>query len=226
MKLTNEVNIARPVAPDLEGGSPSDVLVTTRDLLSVYSQRVQTWMKSFDEAALMNRSLFARDVMSYSATHDKYDASALYERLKLGNIDKIHFRYDWLHHLGRLIAFQNIHESDIDFALRCLAASTNRVALRSTKAINVQLRIELHAGLGDFQEALFLLEEYADLLGEEYHELATDLHNPFVNANGWETNTWLRAFNSPIEESGLSPVSLQSISTGSPFDALSAAPSS
>lgn len=224
--MTDEVNIARPGAPERGASSPTDMLVTTHDLLSACSQRLQTWMKSLDDLALMNRSLFARDVIAYSATHDKYDASALYERLKLGNVDKIHFRHDWLHHLGRVIAFQNIHESDIDFALRCLAASTNFVALRSTKAINVQLRIELHAGLGDFQEALFLLEEYADLLGEEYHELDTDLHNPFVNANGWDTNTWLRAFNSPIEESGLSPVSLQPISTGSPFDALSASPSS
>lgn len=224
--MTDEVNIARSKDPELGASSPTNVLVTTHDLLSVYSQRLQTWMKSLYDLALMNRSLFARDVIAYSATHHKYDASALYERLKLGNVDKIHFRHDWLHHLGRVIAFQNIHESDIDFALRCLAASTNSVALRSTKAISVQLRIELHAAVGDFQEALFLLEEYADLIGEEYHELATDLYNPFVNANGWDTNTWLREFNAPIEESGLSPVYLQPIGSGSPFDALGATASS
>lgn len=222
--MTGEANSNLTLESDDSQNTLGVLPFTKHSLLSEYSKRAQSWMKDVAEIALMNRSDFFRDVFAYSATYEKYDFAQLLNVLKKGKHNNIAFRYDWLHNLGRLVAFQDLDQRDTDFALSCLAWSTNRVALRTTKIENVKLRIQLHAEKGEFSEAETLLIQFRSLLGDEANDFAIDISNPFVNANGTSVETWLAGFNAPIESTGLSPVFLDHRDSSVPFNALKSEP--
>jgi len=220
--LTTEANRTETLKSDDSQEYLGDLPFTKHALLSEYSKHAQSWMEDVAEIALMNRSDFFRDVFAYCATNENYDFAQLLNLFQNDAIDDISLRYDWLHNLGRLVAFQELTPGDTNCALQFLALSTNRVALRTTKIENVKLRIQLHAERGEFSEAEILLTEFGALLGEEAEDFAVDIGNPFVNEEASSVEAWLAGFNAPIEGSGLSPVVLDGQDSTLPFNALKA----
>lgn len=200
------------------------VLFTQRALLSEYSKRIQSWANAAESVALMNRSLFLRDVFAFAATTEQYDAGELLEQIAKNQTSGIEFRYEWLYRLGRVVALQNLSVSDTEFALFCLSESTFKLPFKSQRIDSLRLQVELFSEAGLFKKASGAYAELAALAGEQHHYLSVDLENPYVNPDSHSTEDWLRGFNEPLFSANLNGVSLID-GEGSPFDRLVAEPS-
>lgn len=222
--MSNEAESRRRELGARKPDVSNKVLFTHRDLIEFYSKNIANRVRGIEETALMNRSLFLRDVYVFSATQQTHDAKDFYDLLVTDQIHNAKLDFEALNALGRLIAFQNDGPTDLDFALRCLSLSTEKVALRSTKIENIKLRVELHAERREYAEAIKLLEDYSDLLGETHQFLMTDLNNPFKNTNGWSVEQWLQGFNEPFVTCGMAPIQINTTQASCAFDALSCVP--
>lgn len=204
--------------------SQKTTLFTKRQLLSEHSYRIRNWARHAFSLALMNGSLFLRDAFAFAATKEQYDAKELYGRILQRETDVIDFRYEWLFRLGRLVALQNLDDSDAELALFCLEESTYNLRLRSHRIESLRLQVELLAETGRFKKALRVLSEAHALYGERYDYLSVDLNNPFMNAAGKAVPQWLYEFNRPFRNKGLAEIILSESSDRSPFDRLHALP--
>lgn len=193
---------------------------TQRQLLSEYSYRIRNWATHANALALMNGSLFLRDAFAFAATEEHYDAKELYGRILQRQTADIRFRYEWLFRLGRLVALQNMDDSDADLALFCLEESTYHLRLRSHRIESFRLQVELLAETGQFDEAHRVISEARALYGTRYEHLSVDLTNPYVNPAGVSTQEWLYGFNRPFRKKGLTEVQLSDESHHVPFDRL------
>lgn len=200
-------------------------LFTRRRLLVEYSYRIQNWATHANSLALMNGSLFLRDVFAFAATNEAYDSKELYGRILQKNTDDIDFRYEWLFRLGRLVALQNMDASDASLALFCLEESTYNLRLRSHRIENLRLQVELLAETKQFEKAREVLSSAHSIYGERYEYLTVDLDNPFVNPAGSSIEEWLDGFNRPFRKKNLSGVHLSNNEGGVPFDRLQSEPS-
>lgn len=217
--------MSRGSANEASQKTQTEPLFTQRQLLSEYSYRIRTWATRAYALALMNGSLFLRDAFAFAATEEKFDAKELYGRILLGQTDDIRFRYEWLFRLGRLIALQNMDDSDTDLALFCLEESTYHLRLRSHRIESFRLQVELLAETGQFDRAGTVISEARALYGKRYEHLSVDITNPFVNPSGVSTEEWLEGFNKPFRKSGLAGIQLAENEEGPPFDRLEAVPS-
>lgn len=205
--------------------SQNGSLFNRRHLLTEYSHRIQNWATHAYSLALMNGSLFLRDAFAFAATKELCDSRELLGRILQKETRNIDFRYEWLFRLGRLVALQNMDESDANLALFCLRESTYNLRLRSHRIENLRLQVELLAETNQYKRAQEVLLEAHALYGEEHEYLSVDLNNPFVNPEGASVEEWLQGLNRPFRASNLTGIRLSDDREGSPFDRLVAEPS-
>src|SRR5690625_1129553 len=175
-------------------------------------------------AALRTRSRKLRDVIACVATYDKCTFDELREHVLSGELF-YPVRYIWLAALGRVVALQAFQDpkaqtfdDDVDFGLACLEVANREIPRDNDHKQFHRLEVELLIEKRQLNEARALIEANEHLQAYYYGYLLTDLKNPSIAGTSAEYSEWLRGFNRPFIENGLSPVQIDA--QGYHFDAL------
>lgn len=175
-------------------------------------------------AALRTRSRTLRDVIAYVATYDKCTFEELREHVLSGELS-YPLRYIWLAALGRVVALQAFQgpkaqtfDEDVDFGLACLEVANREIPRDNTHKQFHRLEVELLIEKRKLNDARLLIETNEYLQAYYYGYLLTDLKNPSIAGTTAEYSEWLKGFNSPFLENGLSPVQIDA--QGYRFNAL------
>lgn len=175
-------------------------------------------------AALRTRSRELRDVIAYVVTYDRYTFDELREHVLSGKLS-YPVRYVWLAALGRVAALQAFQDpkaktfdNDVDFGLACLEVANREIPRDNDHKQFHRLEVELLIEKQQLNEARALIEANEHLQAYYYGYLLTDLKNPSIVGTTAEYLEWLRGFNRPFIENGLSPVQIDA--QGYHFDAL------
>jgi hypothetical protein len=166
-------------------------------------------------AALRTRSRKFRDVIAYVATYDKYTFDELREHVLSGELS-YPVRYVWLAALGRVVALQAFQDpkaqtfdDDVDLGLACLEVANREIPQDNEHKQFHRLEVELLIEKRQLNEARALIEANEHLQAYYYGYLLTDLKNPSIAGTSAEYSEWLKGFNRPFIENGLSPVQIE-----------------
>ncbi|MGO1942114.1 MAG: glycosyltransferase [Yaniella sp.] len=190
--------------------------ISYRNLLSSYAAYVRpSGHVDATAAALRTRSKLLRDVIAYAATQNKYSVEELRALFKEEKLSTIDFEPLWFAGLGRVIALQGAHESNLanrdeDFrlGLACLEIANRGLPTDSAHQQFHRLQIELLAGQDRVDEAIHLAEANEFLRYFYYGYIRTDLGNPAISGKIETFDQWLDGFNRPFIDNNLLPVQM------------------
>lgn len=180
-------------------------------------ERFRRMGSKLDSWALASEASVAKDIYASIASSGQKTLSDLIDSVGEGTLEGWDPR--WIARLARVIVLQP-HEGDLHaFAQQALALAVQELPRNQSTLAVRKLHVELLLKNSRFEAAEEALDK--DLaLSDLYHGyLRADLLNPYSTGRTAASGEWLRRFNTPLTDAGLSPVSIDSSAT-TPFDGL------
>lgn len=180
-------------------------------------ERFRRMGSRMDSWALASEASVAKDIYAAVASNGSKTFSDLIDSVNAGTLEDWDPR--WVARLARVIALQP-HEVDlIEFAQRALSLAVAELPLNPSTLAVRKLHIELLFKGGQFEAVAEALDRDAALSDVYHGYLGADLLNPYVTGRDDAAGEWLRRFNAPLTDAGLSPVAVDA-TAATPFDGL------
>lgn len=214
--MTSDVSVVAPYAeaqPERE--------LSRRHLLEDYVHRAEARPLAAEATAIRMLSRSTREFFAYGATGGHLSASELDHAIRAGQTAT--FSPEWLARYARVVALQHLDDDDPGLALKGLQASLPALPCDKKTIRHFKLLAELLYEHGRRHELLELLHSRPRLRGMYDDYLMADANNPHVWGDEADATAWQDDFNKPFVASGRRPLLLD-LSSGSPFDDLSAGP--
>lgn len=180
-------------------------------------ERFRRMGSRMDSWALASEASVAKDIYAAIASNGSKTMSDLIDSVNAGTLKDWDPR--WVARLARVIALQP-HEGDLsEFAQQALTLAVGELPrIHSTLAVR-KLHVELLFKGGQFEAVTEALDQDAALSDLYHGYLGADLLNPYVTGREDAAGKWLRRFNAPLTDAGLSPVVVDA-TAATPFDGL------
>lgn len=180
-------------------------------------ERFRRMGSKMDAWALASEASVAKDIYAAVASNGNKTLSDLIDSVNAGTLEG--WDPSWVARLARVIALQP-HEGELSaFAQRALALAVRELPRNQSTFALRKLHVELLFKEGQFEAVAEALDK-DPALSDLYHGyLGADLLNPYVTGRDDASGEWLRGFNAPLSDAGLSPVAIDSTAE-TPFDGL------
>lgn len=186
----------------------TDVRDLTREaMLDDYVQRSAAKGAALEATTLRTQSAAMLDVFAHGASGGTKTASEVERLVRSGeshDLDPL-----WLAKMARVEVFVKGEEVDVEFSIKALRYSLEKLQLKTNTRRFYQLYAELLIQRGDFSGARDFLNKYSQLKSTFYSYLAKERQNPFRNPKAKNVELWLHGYNSPFRARKMRGISLK-----------------